>query len=88
MVQVFGYALTKHDGGHLRGILTLGGPAWPIDIAAMMTMKSAANSPYTWGLLIVSFRNLARLAAVLRPAKSALKDYISPTFVHLALGPL
>ncbi len=47
MVQVFGYALTKHDGGHLRGILTLGGLAYLIRIAAMMTIKSAANSPYT-----------------------------------------
>ena len=39
--------LTKSDGGHLRGILTLGGLAYLIRIAAMMTMKSAANSPYT-----------------------------------------
>ena len=36
---------------------------------------------------MAAIRNLARLAAVLRPAKSALKDYISPAFVHLALGP-
>ena len=39
--------LTKSDGGHLRGILTLGGLAYLIRIAAMMTMKSAANSFYT-----------------------------------------
>lgn len=87
MVQAFGYALTNHDGGHLRGILRLGGLAYPINIAAMMTMKSAANSPHTGGLLIVSFSNLAILAAVLRSAMSALKDSISPAFVHLALSP-
>ena len=79
--------ITKSDGGHLRGILTLGGLAYLIRIAAMMTMKSAANRPYTGGLLIVSFRSLAILAAILRPVMSALKDYISPTFVHLTPGP-
>ena len=29
MVQAFGYALTKHDGGNLKGILNLGGPQFP-----------------------------------------------------------
>ena len=29
MVQAFGYALTKHDGGHLRGILTPWRPCLP-----------------------------------------------------------
>ena len=29
MVQAFGYALTKHDGGHLRGILTPWRPCMP-----------------------------------------------------------
>ena len=29
MVQVFGYALTKHDGGHLRGNLTPWRPCLP-----------------------------------------------------------
>ena len=47
MVQAFGYALIKDDGGHLRGILILGGLAYLIRIAAMMTIKSATNSPHT-----------------------------------------
>ena len=32
-------------------------------------------------------RNLALLAAVSRPSTSALKDYVSPSFAYLALGP-
>ena len=33
-------------------------------------------------MLIGAVRNLAVLAAVLRPVKFALKDYISPAFAH------
>jgi len=33
-------------------------------------------------MLIGAVRNLAVLVAVLRPVKSAMKEYISPAFVH------
>ena len=80
--------LTKTEGGYLNGILNLGGPACRIRIAATMTMKRAANGPLTVGFLIGAVRDLALLAAVSRPSKSALKDYVSPSFAYLALGPL
>jgi len=37
-------------------------------------------------MLIGAVRNLALFAAVLRPAMSALKEYISPAFAHPILG--
>jgi len=43
--------------------LGLGGPAEPINIIAIMTMKRPTNSPHTWGVLIVASRDLARRAA-------------------------
>jgi hypothetical protein len=39
-------------------------------------------------MLIGAVRNLAVLAAISRPVKSALKEYISPTFVHPDPWPL
>lgn len=46
MVQAFGYALTKRDGGDLRGILiNLGGVLSASALSFRLTIKRPRNSP-------------------------------------------
>ena len=86
MVQAFGYTLNKSDGGHLRGALSFGGSINCIPHRCPLTIDRAANSSTLNGLLMSAFRPLAALFGSI-PATLAPKEFVSPSFVHLALGP-
>ena len=78
--------LTKSDGGHLRGILNLGGLSLPHRHCRYNDNEETLKQPLYLRYVDRRGQKLGLLAAVSRPVKSALKEYISPAFAHPILG--
>ena len=86
MAEAFGYALTKIDGGHLKGALSFGGSINCIPYSCPFTIERAAISSKLDGLLMSAVRPLAALFGLI-PATLAPKELVLPSFTHLTLGP-
>jgi hypothetical protein len=87
MVQVFGYALTKHDGGHLRGILTPWRPCLPHQHCRHDDNEERGKQPSYLRSVDSLVQELGTFGGCFKTREVSGKEYISPTFVHLALGP-